>query len=254
MVKILSLIGGLLTAAGAVLFFNFTSILMAGEASIQEFFESASINSFGMVAIAQIVVYLGMILVFISGFIKTNKMLVVSGIFGILASLGCLATFIMVDPSNTAYVYGPPYWLCTILYVIAALLNFIGCIGLRKKNKLALITALLLFLGSIVSHIYFGFIAGMMAGGITESFVIGHMLSIVGLYAIFFIHSFVFFFTKKKSWLQGDGGSMDDAYSVSGGSAFASYVPEDDAYALGGSSGKKKKKKKKGGDDFDFNF
>ena len=102
MVKILSLIGSLITAAGAVMFFAFTNTLMSGDASVQEFFTDASVRGdFGLVGIGQIVVYLGMILVFISGFVKTNKMFIVSGIFGILASLGCLGTFITTDPLNS---------------------------------------------------------------------------------------------------------------------------------------------------------
>lgn len=252
MVKILSLIGSLLVAAGTGLMALALATLTSGGVSIEVFFESASFSNMDIPGIAQILVYVGMILVVLSGFFKGNKMLVISGILTILALLGCLMGWLAND-SFESNIYGiTPYFFGSMFLVIAWLLYFIGCIGFRSKNKIAWLTALLVFLGIIVVNVYFGFI--FISSNFNDEGITLHLISLTILYGLFFVHGLVFTFSKKKSWLDGEGGSRDDAYSVSGGSAFASYVPEDDAYALGGSTGKKKKKKKKGGDDFDFNF
>ena len=132
--------------------------------------------------------------------------------------------------------------------ILASLFYLIGCIGFRKYNKLTVITAILLFLSSLVVQGFIGLVM-LFQGFYDNSFVITYLF--IGLYIqgfLWVLHNFLFIFSKKRIGWEDDD---EDQLSVENGGAFSSYISDDNVKKK---QKKKRKKKEKSSDNDDFTF
>lgn len=242
--KIGALIGFIFAAVGAFLrswaFFQIKSTTLWSD------FRSASsvVNSgtAPVMIIGHAVFIFGMLLVFFSGFVKTTALMVIASILEILVFLAELAFWLF------GLMYGTTLLIFNGISVFVAIFYLLGLISFRKKNKITVITGILLFLLIVAVQGVFG-IAFMVQQFNDDGFV-GFYFVNWGILTIFWtFHSLMFSFSKKEI---GWSSQEDDSLSVETGAAFASYVPYETEPRDSGKSKKKKKKKSK--DDFTFDF
>ncbi len=255
--KITALIGFILTFLATIFVtIIFGEVLTASSVLDPTYRDLFALFSFSLDFRAQgvfmIILYLGFMLMFISGCFKTNKVMMIGSILCTFSLFLSLVGWLSATPSE--YIYNNAYQFGAILFAISFIVYFVGLIKFRDKNKVAWIFGIFVLIIVIVANIGIGFLAFGFSG-LSAGLVNTHLFTLIIQYFFLAILGLIFSFSKKSAkW---EGYQAEDELSVSSGSAFASYVPEDSAYTSNNSpkSDKKKKKKKQGSsDDFDFNF
>ncbi|MHA1672734.1 MAG: hypothetical protein ACTSYI_03820 [Promethearchaeota archaeon] len=235
--KIGALIGSFFVLIGS--FLRFSMFSLVDSTSVWTTFRyQASFEGFGIFPIlANVFFLLGVILVLVSGFVKTTVMMIIGTIFYLLATLVELGFWL----SNQ--MYGVPLVIINGVYIIASLLYLLGLISFRKRNKITIITGIILFLATLGIQGAMG-IFSMINFINNDSFIQLYFQLLYIESFLWTVHAFLFSLSKKDvGWKHEDD---EDELSIESGAAFASYVPAEKKT--------KKKKRSKKDDEFTFDF
>ena len=239
MVKIGALIGAFFVTIGTFLQIAVFSSVANGVRSWQEFQSAANIaggTAQVLVVSSLFVFFLGIILVFGSGFVKGKLFLMIGG--GIMI----IGYFTIIISMLNGALYEGGFIAGTFIMVLGVILYFVGCIHYRKHNIVAVITGFLLLIAVLCAELIFGFLVPFSNGG-SDITIRMHFIALIVQAVIFTLHSWVFGFSKKRIEYSD---KVEDTLSVENGQAFASYVPDN--------MKKKKKKGKKSSESDEITF
>ncbi len=259
MVKKGSLIGAIITTAGAALL----SIMIlqvtpeSGVAtSVGSFIRYSSFENFSLLGILRLIYLSGVLLFFLASIGTKKKSIYIGAIITLLGLLGGgLMYYLGYEDQNSGnfitYLYSLEYAITLFLQVIGVLIYYAGIVKHRKFFKVGLVTGFLVVAATITNLVYGLFVVpplledlvisswGVESREAVNAHFIVEMVQTIAIA----INAIAFSFCKIGEVSDAE----DEELSVEQGGAFASYVDESAGYTPS-------KPSYSGGDDIEFEF